>query len=312
MNNTDSNIQYSNKSNENNPLVSIIVITYNSSKYVLETLESAKAQTYQNIELIVSDDSSTDNTIEICRNWIEKNKERFEHTQLITVPENTGIPANCNRGIEASKGEWIKLIAGDDLLLPNAIENNISFIKKYNEKIHFLFSNVKKMNENGVAIQNNPSTDENKKTNKFFLSKPQNQYKLLIKGEIFIPAATGFIKKQTILDIGGFDEEIRFCEDYPMWIKATKYSYKLHRMNEITVKYRIHSGSVMGNKSLNYHRSMKKVFFKYRLNPLVKINPFFAIESLVWNSARTNSTLNRLVPYILPGTYLNWLRNKLK
>ena len=59
------------------PLVSIIVITYNSSKYVLETLESAKAQTYENIELIISDDGSTDDTIKICKNWLEKNQDRF-------------------------------------------------------------------------------------------------------------------------------------------------------------------------------------------------------------------------------------------
>lgn len=74
---------------EKNPLVSIIVITYNSAKYVLETLESAKAQTYQNIKLIVSDDCSTDNKIEICRKWLEKNKGRFVRTELITVEQNT-------------------------------------------------------------------------------------------------------------------------------------------------------------------------------------------------------------------------------
>lgn len=56
------------------PLVSVSVITYNSAKTVLETLESIKAQTYQNLELIVSDDCSTDNTVELCRNWIEQNK----------------------------------------------------------------------------------------------------------------------------------------------------------------------------------------------------------------------------------------------
>jgi alpha-1,3-rhamnosyltransferase len=67
------------------PLVSIVVITYNSSDYVLETLESAKDQTYKNIELIISDDCSTDNTVEICKNWLEENKERFKHTELITV-----------------------------------------------------------------------------------------------------------------------------------------------------------------------------------------------------------------------------------
>ena len=71
-----------------NPLVSIIVITYNSAKYVLETLESARYQTYQNIELIVSDDCSVDNTVEICNNWIKKNSNRFARVELITVNKN--------------------------------------------------------------------------------------------------------------------------------------------------------------------------------------------------------------------------------
>jgi len=97
-------------------LVSIVVITYNSSKYVLETLESCKNQTYKNIELIISDDASKDNTVKLCQNWIEKNKKRFFRTELITTIKNTGIPSNCNRGVRASKGEWVKLIAGDDVL----------------------------------------------------------------------------------------------------------------------------------------------------------------------------------------------------
>lgn len=59
---------------ENKPLVSIVVITYNSSEYVLETLESAKAQTYTNIELIVSDDCSTDETVSICKNGLKQTR----------------------------------------------------------------------------------------------------------------------------------------------------------------------------------------------------------------------------------------------
>lgn len=67
------------------PLVSVSVITYNSAKTVIETLDSIKAQTYQNIELIVSDDCSTDNTVEICRDWLTKNEKRFVRMELITV-----------------------------------------------------------------------------------------------------------------------------------------------------------------------------------------------------------------------------------
>ncbi|KAA6320476.1 putative glycosyltransferase EpsE, partial [termite gut metagenome] len=102
------------------PLVSIVVITYNSSKYVLETLESAKVQTYQNIELIVSDDCSTDDTVDVCQNWLDENKERFVRTELLIVLKNTGVSANCNRGYKVAKGEWIKGVAGDDMLFPHS------------------------------------------------------------------------------------------------------------------------------------------------------------------------------------------------
>ena len=76
------------------PLVSVVLITYNSDRYVLDTLESVKNQSWDNIELIVSDDGSTDDTIFICSNWLYENKDRFFNTELITVAKNTGIPAN--------------------------------------------------------------------------------------------------------------------------------------------------------------------------------------------------------------------------
>ena len=63
-------------------LVSIITPTYNSAKYVLETLESIKSQTYHNIELIISDDASQDNTVDICELWLKENKERFRNSDL--------------------------------------------------------------------------------------------------------------------------------------------------------------------------------------------------------------------------------------
>ena len=91
---------------ENNgyPLVSVFVVSYNAADYICETLESIKAQTYQNIELIVSDDHSSDQTVELANEWIESNKERFVRTELITVDHNTGVSANYNRAIRACRG----------------------------------------------------------------------------------------------------------------------------------------------------------------------------------------------------------------
>ena len=90
--------------NLRDPLVSVIIVTYNSSKFVLETLESVKNQSYENIELIVSDDASTDKTVDLCKEWIRKNKDRFAKAKLVTAEKNSGIPANCNQGIKIRKG----------------------------------------------------------------------------------------------------------------------------------------------------------------------------------------------------------------
>ena len=93
------------------PLVSICVITYNSSKTVLSTLESIKAQSYSNIELVISDDCSPDNTVEIVQQWLEENKSWFIRTELITVEKNTGVTGNVNRSCKNTQGKYVKPIA---------------------------------------------------------------------------------------------------------------------------------------------------------------------------------------------------------
>ena len=116
--------------NHSAPLVTIAVITYNSAKYVLETLESIKAQTYQNIELVISDDNSKDDTVHLCSHWINENKSRFFKTKLLTVDKNTGVTGNCNRALFEAEGEWMKDHAADDILLPDAIEKFVLFLDK--------------------------------------------------------------------------------------------------------------------------------------------------------------------------------------
>ena len=111
------------------PLVSICVITYNSSKYVIETLESAKNQSYPNIELVITDDGSTDNTADVCKKWVAENRQFFKNVVELYNPSNSGVSANCNKGISVCNGEWIKLIAGDDILLIDCIKTYVEFVE---------------------------------------------------------------------------------------------------------------------------------------------------------------------------------------
>ena len=221
----------------NLPLVSVPVITYNSSKYVLETLESIKAQTYQNIELIISDDCSKDNTVELCRNWIDENKDRFVRTELITSNINTGVSANGNRGREACRGEWIKGIAGDDILMPQCIETCINYIQKNNDVV-YLFGRVKAFGENKESVDY--ITERGFDYSFFTLTNEEQRKRYLTKGIIPIPAPTAFYNKVKAIDLGiTNDERIPMLEDAPKWAYCIEIGMHFHFINEELVKYRV-------------------------------------------------------------------------
>ncbi|HNX88194.1 MAG TPA: glycosyltransferase [Paludibacteraceae bacterium] len=246
------------------PLISIVVITFNSSKYVLETLESAKAQTYQNIELIVTDDCSVDNTLSVCTEWIKKNKNRFTRTEIISVEKNTGIVPNLNRGLNAVKGEWIKFIAGDDRLNDNCIERFYEEVYQ-NSEIEVIFSNV---SVNGIDIPEDYLP-------KFFLLETKEQYLNLLKGNS-LPAPAFFIKSTTLKQLNGFDEQFPFLDDYPLFIKILKSGRKLYYVNDFLVYYRDNNDSVSHSKvmNINYVKSLK-LFYKEVLLPELTANKMY-------------------------------------
>lgn len=223
------------------PLVSITVITYNSSKYIIETLESIKNQTYQNIELIVSDDCSKDNTVFIVKDWIEKNKDRFVDTQLITSSENTGIPANKNRALSVVKGIWLKSIAGDDLLLENCIKENIEYTAT-NPEARIIASNLKVINENGEQINEQLQ-------NEFCLKLTVKQQYERILRYFFLLSPGIFLKTDVIKENNYYNETYRWIEDYPFYLKVLKAGNKIYYLNSFTVKYRIHSKSIIFSSS---------------------------------------------------------------
>lgn len=224
-----------------NPLVSVIVITYNSENYILDALESIKNQTYRNIELIISDDCSTDSTVTIVEKWLLKNGSFFKSTKLVTSTKNTGIAANCNRGLINSNGEWIKFLAGDDSLENDYIDLLIKYAKE-NQEIKVIHGPVYAFNfsftpKNFIGILFPDS--------KKFIRPSINsieQFKILLKKcVVFSPSV--FIHRSVFDKIGFFDEEMP-VEDWPMWLMISKAGYKFFYYDVPLVKYRIHSNSL--------------------------------------------------------------------
>lgn len=260
------------------PLISVIVVTYNSSQYVLETLESVRLQTYSRIELIISDDCSTDETVRLCNHWLMENKSRFEYSELITTEKNTGIPANCNRGFKAAKGVWLKGIAGDDALLPECLELNFRFaidnktpivlseMELYaNEFKPEFFSGYWKINTNDLFFSSETTT-------KF-------QFKQLLKADKIGNTATLFVKKSVCEEVNYFDERFRHIEDYPFWIKLTGMNYKLCFMGKATVKYRKHELSIHNNHNEYF---MRPVYFKNEAIRKVYVYPHLNFTEYIY------------------------------
>jgi len=290
------------------PLISIIVPTYNSSAYILETLESAKAQTYRNIELIVTDDCSKDKTIELCNDWLSKNNDCFVRTAVITTPQNKGISANLNRGINNARGVWLKIIAGDDILLKDCILKNFEYATK-NES-SFLFSRHIwfKVDDNNKKLFNSNQKQVNEyweNLNKsFFALEAKSQYYKLLRFNR-VPASTAFFYRETLISIGGFDESIPMIDDYPLWLKATKNNHKLYFLNFPTVLYRKHEDSISAHKNvkLSFVKDNYRIYKKYRINRHTIFNVFLHI------SVNLNYLNHMLI--IKSGRY-NWINKVLQ
>lgn len=292
------------------PLLSIIVSTYNQSEFVLENLNSIKTQTYKNIELIVCDDCSTDSTIEICRNWIENNKERFVRTKLITTSVNTGVPGNFNRGLKEANGEWIKVIASDDALVKDAVENVIKYLAD-NPDIELLFTQIelyheKFLPENSLGIRPDNLDQASIYSNK---ATPEMQLEYILKGGYHF--APGFFMKKSILsEVGFYDETYTMTEDIPFFLKLALHGKKIHYAPVLTALYRQHKNNLTNKKDYVLPRYELQIYTAL-FNASKKYGKWKFIISHLWHKSIVKTIFlfgNR--GFLLSA--LNWVRINLQ
>lgn len=225
-------------------LVTVGVVTYNSSKYVIETLNSIYNQTYEMIELIVSDDGSKDNTVEIVNNWVDIHSARFVHARVLTVANNTGTSSNMNRIINASNGTWLKFIAGDDVLLPDGIKKVMDYVYDKNE-INWLFA--KSIFYKNIISDDNIIKEELTRYDaEIYKQTASIQYKRMMVGNPFVGPGH-FFKAELLKDVNGFDEEFGILEDYPMWLKLLGKGERCFFFDEFVAGYRLADSNVCAN-----------------------------------------------------------------
>jgi len=311
-----------------NSVVSVIVVTYNSSQFVEETLESISKQTWKDIELIITDDRSEDNTVEVCLKWINKNSDRFLRTEIIESDINTGVPANANRGLYAAKGDWVAYIAGDDNFKPNHIKDNMDFIASRKE-VKVLLSKIE-VYQDSFKPENLIKVTPEDAFNPTSIMAPgrsaDSQYRMLLRYDRIHYTPSLFINRETLISIGAYDERFRMLEDYPLWLNLTKNGYKLYFMDKVTVRYRRHSRSInktvyekLINDSYFNEEEFRKIYTYPNMPVDIKLNErftwyvlqIFRINWLNRNTKLREFLLVLLSAYLNPFRYYIWIKKKL-
>jgi teichuronic acid biosynthesis glycosyltransferase TuaG len=209
--------------------VSIITPTYNSSKYIEDTIKSIISQTYENWELLITDDCSTDETVEIIKKYILLDSR----IKVYRFDKNSGSALARNNSIKFSKGVFLAFCDSDDLWDKDKLESHVRFHQE--KKVLFSFTNMRIINENGVIVLNRQS-----------IVKYKVNYKLLLKNN-YIPTSTVLINK-ALLNKYKFPN-YRMKQDYVLWLRILKNeSIEAYFFDNCLTTYRKHKNQITNNK----------------------------------------------------------------
>lgn len=209
----------------NNQKVSIITPLYNAEKYIAQAIESVLEQSYTNWEMIVIDDYSQDNSIDVVKGY------KDERIQLIRLKKNSGAGIARNKGLEAADGRYMAFLDADDLWVSDKLEKQIAFMKSRN--LPFCFSSFYLMNDKGQYLQKYrealPKVDYNKMLKNNYIGCLTAIYDAQILGKIYMTAH----KKR---------------QDWGLWLKILSKIQSAESIAEPLAYYRL------GNKSLSYYK----------------------------------------------------------
>jgi len=239
-------------------LISVIIPSYNSGKYLNEAIESVVNQTYKNIEIILVNDGSTDDTEKIAKEW----QKRDGRIRYIKYQRNKGLAAARNTGIKAARGEYIAFLDADDVWLLQKIEIQIKKAVELNADLTFsnwyIWEPEKKIKIR--AFESNPVENNRKNLLSFLIKKN------------FGNSSTALIKRLVLEEVGLFDETLRFSEDYDLWFRFLLDGMKIAFIPEPLICCRKHSEQA--SKDIYRMRLSRLTIFK----KITQKNPKFLIK----------------------------------
>ncbi|PIE50797.1 MAG: glycosyl transferase [Flavobacteriales bacterium] len=208
-------------------LVSIITPSYNSSDFIEDTINAVLSQTYQNWEMIIVDDCSTDHSVEIIQKYIAQDTR----IKLVQNQENKGAAEARNKALSLVKGRFIAFLDSDDLWLPHKLEEQLAFMKKHHYPISFTAYRL--IDEQGKDMQKSVQTI------------PFVDYNGYMKNTI-IGMSTSMIDRNIVEPFKFIN--LRTRQDTYLWISLLKKGYKAYGLNQVLAIYRVRENSISANK----------------------------------------------------------------
>lgn len=207
------------------PLVSVSIITYNQADFIHETLEGTINQDYDNLEVVVADDCSTDGTAEIIREYSDRYPDRVIP---VLSYKNAGITENSNKALKVAQGKYIAFQGGDDILLPGKIKKQVAWMEENEERV-LCGHDVEYFDSdsgNILALWSDAKP----------LTSGNGPVKVIRNGVPF--AATSVMVRKSSIPSYGFDSLVPVTSDWKLWIDCLSGGGEFGFLNDILAKYR--------------------------------------------------------------------------
>lgn len=270
----------------NIPKVSILIPSYNQEGIIEETLSSALSQTYDNIEVVVSDDASTDLTPQILLKWQQEYPEKL---MVFLHDANVGITENHNRGLLKCSGEFVTFLDGDDIFLSDKIEKQLAFMLDNPECT---------LSYHDVDVFNSKTSKRMYLWSKRFGTRQGNMRDLLRFGN-YLPAVGVMVRRED-LPPGGYDKRIAVYSDWLLWFSVLQNGGgKICYLPEVHARYRRHSD--------NLTNTFQQKFIDQNLVLDIVKAQFSDLTSEV-NIRRSELYFMRAVNDFFNGRYISMLR----
>lgn len=241
------------------PLVSVITPAYNAARFICETMDSVRAQTYENWEMIIVDDQSSDNTVQLVKRYEQKDNR----IRLVQLNQNSGSAIARNTAMDHANGRYIAFLDSDDRWLPKKLQKQLCFMQE--NDLAFTFTKYVRMHENGEL------------TNGISKAPVKLSYDDLMK-RCVIGCLTVMLDREKIGEERMVN--IRTRQDYAFWLTITRKGFYAYGLPEVLAEYRLVADSISSNKI----KAAKRNWYVFRVvekQPLYKAIWYFSHYAII-------------------------------